>query len=210
VDLAFLLRSVAAAGAARSGSPDRQRGHRGLSTYPQSVRSRLLLDLEPFGAVVLLGRPNFGCGESRRNRLAASNRSADGSRAREHAIHEGHIALDSSVGCAMSSDRMRGAPRTNRSHAIADRRQAERYPIALAVTLPTANGITHNVSESGVLFESDVAVAVDEPIDLILIFREALPGDPIRIRCSGNVVRVEPRGRRQLVAVHLNNYHIAD
>jgi hypothetical protein len=106
--------------------------------------------------------------------------------------------------------RMRGAPRTNGSNALKDRRQAERYPIALGVTLSTANGITHNVSESGVLFESDVVVAVDESIDLALIFRATRPGDPIRIRCSGNVVRVERRGSRLLVAVHLNDYPIAD
>ncbi len=87
-----------------------------------------------------------------------------------------------------------------------DRRQAERYPIALAVTLPPADGITHNVSESGVLFESDVAVAVDESIDFGLIFPEMRP--VLRIRCSGHVVRVERRGSRRLVAVHLDDYRI--
>jgi PilZ domain len=109
-------------------------------------------------------------------------------------------------GAPFHRNRMREAPRTNESYAIEDRRQAERYPIALTISLPPADGITHNVSESGVLFESDVAVAVDEPIDFGLIFRERR--SVLRIRCSGHVVRVERRGAARLVAVHFDDYQI--
>ncbi len=103
---------------------------------------------------------------------------------------------------------MNRALRTNGSNALQDRRQAERYPVALAVTLSMAVGVTHNVSESGVLFESGVAVAVDESIHFTLIFRAMRPSAPIRIRCSGHVVRVERRGSQRLVAVHLDDYRI--
>jgi PilZ domain len=64
-------------------------------------------------------------------------------------------------------------------------------PITLA---PGVKGVTRNVSASGVYFETDLPLAVGNPLRFEVSF-DGAPGGPVRIRCAGKVVRVEPLER---------------
>lgn len=67
-------------------------------------------------------------------------------------------------------------------------------------------GLTCNVSESGVLFETEVPVVVGESIDFSIVFGELDPAYRQRVRCIGEVVRLEERGGARGVAVKLVSY----
>lgn len=67
--------------------------------------------------------------------------------------------------------------------------------------------MTCNVSESGVLFETDARFSLGQTIDFSIVFGEDEPAYQYRVRCLGEVVRVEPRGSsRGVVAIKLHSY----
>jgi hypothetical protein len=51
----------------------------------------------------------------------------------------------------------------------ADRRQAPRYRLVLGVELPDARGLTRDVSEAGVFFESDGVFTAGAPLSFVLV-----------------------------------------
>jgi hypothetical protein len=93
----------------------------------------------------------------------------------------------------------------NRSRRI-DRRQAKRYRIDLPVELPAGSGLTRNVSESGVLFETTAHFSAGELVPFSLVFGHVVPREQSRVECVGRVVRVEDEADTSLVAVELRSY----
>lgn len=68
-----------------------------------------------------------------------------------------------------------------------ERRQYERFQVTLPVELPSAQGMTHDVSLSGIYFETSFPVAAGTKIQFTIV----LPGDlGLRLRCEGTVIRV--------------------
>jgi hypothetical protein len=57
-------------------------------------------------------------------------------------------------------------------------------------------GETKNVSSSGVLFTSEAAVAVGEPIEYMITFpKPATSRASVRLRCVGTVLRQDPESK---------------
>jgi hypothetical protein len=90
-----------------------------------------------------------------------------------------------------------------------ERRQAVRFPIAIPVELEEGTGITRDVSLSGVFFETNQWFAPGEPVRLTLILERASPGDPIRLQCEGQVVRVGRSNAKVEVAVAITSHSFA-
>ena len=82
-----------------------------------------------------------------------------------------------------------------------DRRQAQRYRIAIPVELEQRTGLTGDISASGVFFETDSSFSVGVTISFSLVLEHADPGGPLRLQCQGEVVRVEQREGKVGVAV---------
>jgi hypothetical protein len=56
-------------------------------------------------------------------------------------------------------------------------------------------GETRNLSSGGVLFTADAKMEVGDPIEyLITLPTETDHAGPVRLRCMGKVLRLEPRG----------------
>jgi hypothetical protein len=91
-------------------------------------------------------------------------------------------------------------------HGRGNRRQHRRYPLRLRVELPDGAGVTRNVSEGGVLFETTIPIKPGQEITFSLVFGEVEPEYAYRVRCRGEVVRVEPAGEAINVAVKLHAY----
>ena len=87
-----------------------------------------------------------------------------------------------------------------------DRRQALRYPIPLRVELERGNGITWDISTSGVLFETDQVFLAGAPIRLTLFLNSTQSGIPTCLHCQGRVVRTEKRGEKTGLAVAFTSY----
>jgi hypothetical protein len=89
-----------------------------------------------------------------------------------------------------------------------DRRKAPRFQVALPVELPEGTGITRDLSACGVFFETDRVFAVEEVIQFALVLEHIDPSRPVRLRCRGQVVRVERGDHTMEVAVAVKAYRL--
>jgi len=89
-----------------------------------------------------------------------------------------------------------------------DRRRARRYHVVVPVDLDHGPGVTRDVSEIGVLFETTIAPRLGDVIEFALLLGEFDPGGSYRVRCSGEVVRIEEVRNAYAVAVQLHSYSL--
>ena len=80
-----------------------------------------------------------------------------------------------------------------------DKREAQRYTIAGAVSWQGGDGLTENVSTSGIYFVTRRRLQVGQSVQLTV----TLPRQLISVIAKGAVVRVEPRGAGFGVGVRL-------
>lgn len=95
------------------------------------------------------------------------------------------------------------------SREVADRverREAPRFPVALAVKLAHGEGRTRDVSASGVFFTTQGPFSPGTHIRFAIELEHADPGGVMHITCGGEVVRVEPRPNAIGVAVRISSY----
>lgn len=88
------------------------------------------------------------------------------------------------------------------SHAnLMSLRAGQRFGLALPLTVGGMEGETHDISESGILFETDAEPKVGARIDLTL--RYSMHRQKWQHRCQAQVVRVERIGAKVNVAAQL-------
>lgn len=81
-------------------------------------------------------------------------------------------------------------------------RSAERFGLALPVTMEGESCACHDISATGLLVEAGHAPEVGTVVSLDL--RYDLQGEPFHVHCTGRVVRVERHGDSHNVAVRLD------
>jgi len=90
-----------------------------------------------------------------------------------------------------------------------ERRRAQRFRMALPVELTDATAVTRDLSACGVFFETSRDFVVGECIQFTLILEHVDPGHRVRLRCRGQVVRVEPGSAARVgVAVAITGYRL--
>jgi hypothetical protein len=94
------------------------------------------------------------------------------------------------------------------SREFPERRKAVRFTGQLPMELKQGTGMTRNFSTSGIYFETDHSFSHLEPINFFLILEHTGFGPRVRIRCRGEVVRVETGGEKTGVAVAIHSYSI--
>ncbi len=87
-----------------------------------------------------------------------------------------------------------------------ERRQGLRYPIELPVEVEQAAGRTRDISISGIYFETEGTFSPETQIELTLLWEPTLLGTPMRIKCKGQVVRVERHEGKLGVAIAIDAY----
>ncbi len=87
-----------------------------------------------------------------------------------------------------------------------ERRKATRFRGKLPVELEQGTGLTRDFSALGVFFETDQSLTVGESIKFVIPLDYSDWGHPFRIRCQGEVLRVEPGGEKVGVAVAIHSY----
>jgi hypothetical protein len=82
---------------------------------------------------------------------------------------------------------------------VRDQRRSHRYNLNLPFELVRTGretsrqkGETRNVSSCGVLFTSEEEVPVGQSIEFIITLPTGGEGTPVKLRCLGHVVRIEP------------------
>src|SRR4051794_19642840 len=82
-----------------------------------------------------------------------------------------------------------------------ERRRGERVSTALKVDLGDGNGITRDVSATGIYFEIPAHYPLGKSLRFTVEFGS--PGGPMLLKCTGDIVRIERRGFQVGVAVHI-------
>lgn len=80
-------------------------------------------------------------------------------------------------------------------------RDGQRFGLALRLTVGGMKGETHDISESGILFETDAEPKVGART--VLTLRHPMPGQEWQHRCQAKAVRVERVGAKVNVAAQL-------
>lgn len=96
------------------------------------------------------------------------------------------------------------------TNTSADHRAATRYPLALAVEWPGGSGVTKDVSRTGAYWTAECVPAVGEALDVTFRFPGRGTGLGVRVRCGGEVVRVEHTGGRIGVGVRFTALRFED
>src|SRR5690349_14751443 len=84
-------------------------------------------------------------------------------------------------------------------------REAVRVAAALRVTFAAGQGVTRNVSASGIYFVTETVFVVGQAIKLHIEFAD-LPGGLLAVTCNGRVVRVEKQGAVRGVAAAIADF----
>lgn len=82
-----------------------------------------------------------------------------------------------------------------------EKRTEQRIRAGLRVSVDGVVGITRDVSESGIFFETDASYAAGSEISLFIDVDT--PGGRITLACRGDIVRVERHATRVGVAVKI-------
>lgn len=86
-----------------------------------------------------------------------------------------------------------------------EQRRAPRFTVSLPVKVEGEEGVTSNVSISGVLFETKKSYAVGAPIKFRLTVSQMGPV-PVSVECEGRVVRVDRHEGKNGIAVEMTSY----
>jgi hypothetical protein len=82
-----------------------------------------------------------------------------------------------------------------------DQRSADRFGLALPITLEDAEGETHDLSENGILFETTIEPKVGARISMTIQY--GVGGRSHELACQAEVVRVQRVGEKVNVAARL-------
>lgn len=82
-----------------------------------------------------------------------------------------------------------------------DQRSGERFGIALPITMEDGEGETLDISETGILFETEFEPRMGARIGMTLQY--SMDGQAYHMGCEAEVVRVERVGRKVNVAARL-------
>jgi hypothetical protein len=87
-----------------------------------------------------------------------------------------------------------------------EERREPRHRGKLQVELESGKGVTRDFSGSGVFFETDRSFTTGQLIEFILVLEHIDPERPVRVKCQGEIVRVEENGQKIGVAAAINSY----
>lgn len=95
-----------------------------------------------------------------------------------------------------------------------EKRSTRRFSLELPITITYAENasteliaLTRDVSSRGVFMYVDKEFAEGATIEFLMTLpREVTLADPIRVQCTGRVLRRETKDRRQGIAVSIDKY----
>jgi hypothetical protein len=82
-----------------------------------------------------------------------------------------------------------------------DHRREERVPVSLPININNIEGVTRDISLSGICFESNQAYELGDVVRYVVAFGNM--GGNLALKCRGEVVRVEHRQGKTYVSVKI-------
>lgn len=87
-----------------------------------------------------------------------------------------------------------------------EKRKSVRYDGEIPLELKQGAGLTRNYSTDGIYFVTDQPLSVGEQIEFVMPLDHAGLGRAVRLRCQGDVLRVEPGPENTGVAVAITSH----
>jgi hypothetical protein len=84
--------------------------------------------------------------------------------------------------------------------------RAPRYRARVPVEFESGKGLTRDFSASGIYFETDRSFSPGQPLEFIIFLEHVDTTGPVRVKCLGEIVRVEESGKRTGVAATIDYY----
>ena len=91
-----------------------------------------------------------------------------------------------------------------------EQRSEPRHKGKLPVKFESGKGITRDFSGSGIFFETDRAFSPGQPIEFSIVLEHIDPERPVRLKCRGEIIRIEESGQKIGVAAAINSYTFED
>jgi hypothetical protein len=82
-----------------------------------------------------------------------------------------------------------------------DHRREERVPVSLPISIANTEGLTRDISLSGICFEANGTYTIGEVIRFVIEFGNM--GGNLALKCSGQIVRMDNRQGKVNVAVKI-------
>lgn len=89
---------------------------------------------------------------------------------------------------------------------VSDRRREPGRQDKQPAQFESGKSITRGLSGAGVFFETDRSFSTGQPIEFTLVMEQTDSGLPLRLKCWGEMVRVEKIGQKIGVATEINSY----
>jgi hypothetical protein len=112
------------------------------------------------------------------------------------------------IGSALSRFVWHTSRRAKTKSSADERRRDWRYSATLEVRLSNSIGISRNVSASGMYLEIDAPLVPGQSIAFTLMLDKAYPDVQLELHCTGTIVRVEPHGEGQGIAVTIDSWSL--
>jgi hypothetical protein len=87
-----------------------------------------------------------------------------------------------------------------------ENRKSKRFPGTIPVVLKQGTGLTRDYSTDGVYFVTDQTISLGEQLELVMLLDHQSMGVGVRLRCRGDVVRIEKNEDTTGVAVAISNH----
>jgi hypothetical protein len=87
-----------------------------------------------------------------------------------------------------------------------DKRRATRHRGAAPVELEAGRGVTRDFSRSGIYFETDKSFVPGQTIEFTIVLEFVDPDRPVRVKCRGQIIRVEKNERKIGIAASIRSY----
>lgn len=84
---------------------------------------------------------------------------------------------------------------------IENKRREDRVNVVLPVMLGKTNGLTRNVSASGICFEVDASYAAGSEVSFVIELETST--EKMLLKCKGSIVRTEDHDGKNSVAVKI-------
>jgi hypothetical protein len=88
-----------------------------------------------------------------------------------------------------------------------EKHRATRHRGAIYIGLKDGKGITRDFSSTGIFFETDKSFTQGQPIEFMIVLENVDPDRLVHVKCQGEIVRVEEKGRKIGVAVAISTYN---
>lgn len=87
-----------------------------------------------------------------------------------------------------------------------EQRGVKRHQGRLPISMKGGQGISRDFNVSGIFFETDRSFSPGQPIEFSILLEHTVPGPPVRMRCLGEIIRVEETGPKFGVAASIRSY----